>query len=188
MPDWPTTRFLGKPVTRCIKVTIASRGLVPTKSSRLMPGLRAMPAVTMQTSAPAISSYLFVPMTLPSNPSTGPACERSSALPWGRPSITSNKTTSPKPLSKQRWAIEPPILPAPISAIFFRAIISSTPLESKYSPKTPQHSALVTQHSSHIRDNRVAEARATDQLGARHQALEIVGDGLVVHGAFAAFY
>ena len=30
--------------------------LVPRRSSRLIPGLRAMPAVTMQTSAPTMSS------------------------------------------------------------------------------------------------------------------------------------
>ena len=30
--------------------------LMPSRSSRLMPGLRGTPAVTMQTSAPAMSS------------------------------------------------------------------------------------------------------------------------------------
>jgi hypothetical protein len=30
--------------------------LIPSRSSRLIPGLRAIPAVTMQTSAPAISA------------------------------------------------------------------------------------------------------------------------------------
>jgi hypothetical protein len=30
--------------------------LIPRRSSRLMPGLRGTPAVTMQTSAPAISA------------------------------------------------------------------------------------------------------------------------------------
>ena len=44
-----------------------------------MPGLRAIPAVTMQTSAPSISSYLFVPTTSPSKPSIGPACDRIAA-------------------------------------------------------------------------------------------------------------
>ncbi len=68
----PTTRFFGKPVTRFICVTMASSGfettitnafgacclmpsatlvmilaLVASRSSRLMPGLRARPAVTM---------------------------------------------------------------------------------------------------------------------------------------------
>src|SRR5512132_440070 len=137
--------------------------LVPTRSSRLMPGFRAMPAVTMHTSAPAISSYLLVPITLPSKPSTGPACERSSAFPCGKPSITSNNTTSPNPLSKQRWAMDPPILPAPISAIFFLVIIPPS---------------LVTRHLLHIGDNSVAEAGTAHELCALHQPLEIIGHRL----------
>ena len=77
----PTTCCFGKPVTRFISVTMASSGfettmtnafgacclmpsatvlmilaLMPSRSSRLMPGLRATPAVTMQTSAPAMSA------------------------------------------------------------------------------------------------------------------------------------
>jgi len=77
----PTTRFAGKPVTSFITPTIASSGLVmtitkafgalalmpaptacmtlvlmPMRSSRLMPGLRGTPAVTITTSAPAMSA------------------------------------------------------------------------------------------------------------------------------------
>ena len=77
----PTTRAFGKPVSRFISVTMASSGLettitkrvrrmlldvlrdgltifalMPIRSSRLMPGLRATPAVTMQTSAPRSSA------------------------------------------------------------------------------------------------------------------------------------
>jgi hypothetical protein len=37
------------------------RMLTPRRSSRLMPGLRGMPAVTMTTSEPTTSSYLLVP-------------------------------------------------------------------------------------------------------------------------------
>ena len=83
----PTTRCFGNPVTRFMSVTIASSGfettmtsdrgacclrpsptavmilaLVARRSSRLIPGLRARPAVTMQTSAPAMSSYRVVPV------------------------------------------------------------------------------------------------------------------------------
>src|SRR5262245_38588698 len=151
--------------------------LVPTRSSRLMPGLRAMPAVTIQTSAPAMSSYLFVPITLPSKPSTGPACERSSAFPWGKPSITSNSTTSPNPLSKARWAIDPPILPAPINAIFFLAITS--PINC--------HSTLVTRHWLHVSDNSVAEAGTAHELCAFHQPLEIVRHGLFADSTLQPF-
>ena len=52
------------------------------------------------------------------------ALRRSSALPCGTPSTTSNRTMSPRPLSAARCASVPPMLPAPISAIFLRAIQS----------------------------------------------------------------
>src|SRR5262245_16840400 len=151
--------------------------LVPTRSSRLMPGLRATPAVTIQTSAPAMSSYLFVPITFPSKPSTGPACERSSAFPWGKPSITSKRTTSPNPLSKARWAMDPPILPAPINAIFFLAITS--PINC--------HSTLVTRHWLHVSDNSVAKTGTTYKLCAVHQPFEIVGYRLVSDRSLKSF-
>ena len=77
----PTTLLGGRPVARCSAQTMASSGLVmqmtkasgayclmplPTasitlrlmssRSSRLMPGLRGTPAVTITTSAPAIAA------------------------------------------------------------------------------------------------------------------------------------
>ena len=77
----PTTMLRGRPEAFCSAQTIASSGLVmqmtkafgayffrpaptwsmtlrlmPSRSSRLMPGLRGTPAVTMQTSAPSIAS------------------------------------------------------------------------------------------------------------------------------------
>ena len=61
----------------------------PRRSSRLMPGLRGTPAVTMTTSAPDTSSYLLVPLMRTSYPSIARACIRSSALPCGTPSTTS---------------------------------------------------------------------------------------------------
>src|SRR5438093_192558 len=42
--------------------------------------------------------------------------------------MTSKRTTSPRPLSAQRCARVPPIIPAPTSAIFFLAIDSPSPL------------------------------------------------------------
>src|SRR5262245_38387828 len=42
--------------------------------------------------------------------------------------MTSKSTTSPRPLSAQRCASVPPIIPAPTSAIFFLAIDSPSPL------------------------------------------------------------
>ena len=77
----PTTMAGGRPVTFCITQTMASSGLVMTmtkasgqsvlmfsptllitpalmliRSSRLMPGLRGTPAVTITTSAPSIAA------------------------------------------------------------------------------------------------------------------------------------
>ena len=77
----PMTRCLGKPLTCLATCTMASSGfdtmikwqsgewrtmfdttvptifaLVCSKSSRLMPGLRGMPAVTTTTSEPAVSA------------------------------------------------------------------------------------------------------------------------------------
>ena len=80
-PAMPTTLWCGRPENSRSAQTIASSGLVmqmtnasgalalmpsptafitlrlmPSRSSRLMPGLRATPAVTMITSAPAMSA------------------------------------------------------------------------------------------------------------------------------------
>src|SRR5829696_4921183 len=46
----------------------------------------------------------------------------SSPLPWGTPSMMSNRTTSPSSFRPMRWASVPPICPAPMSAILLRAI------------------------------------------------------------------
>ena len=47
---------------------------------------------------------------------------RSSALPCGTPSTMSNRTTSPSSFSAARCASVPPICPAPMRAIFLRAM------------------------------------------------------------------
>src|SRR5262249_54873293 len=52
----------------------------------------------------------------------GPPSRRSSAFPCGMPSMTSKRTTSPRPFKAQRCARVPPIMPAPMSAIFLRAM------------------------------------------------------------------
>ena len=143
----PTTMFFASPQLFCSTHTMASSGLVmqmtkalgayflmpaptcsitlmlmPNRSSRLIPGLRGTPAVTMHTSAPSMASYELVPANRASNPSIGEDSTRSSALPWGTPSTTSNSTTSPSALSPIRCASVPPIWPAPINAILFRAM------------------------------------------------------------------
>ncbi|MNK84124.1 hypothetical protein D3C87_1039640 [compost metagenome] len=69
--------------------------LMPTSSSRLMPGLRGIPAVMITTSESAMSSYLLVPLIFVSNISIGLACARSKALPIAEPSLISRITTSP---------------------------------------------------------------------------------------------
>lgn len=55
--------------------------LIATRSSRLWPGFRGTPAVTMMTSAPAQSFHLLVPLIDTSYPRTAPFCSRSRALP-----------------------------------------------------------------------------------------------------------
>ncbi len=91
--------------------------LVRTRSSRLMPGFRAMPAVTMKSSAPAASSYPWLPRIRASKPSMGPLCHWSSALPWGIPSATSTMITSrARFFSATRCAAVAPTFPAPITA------------------------------------------------------------------------
>ncbi len=83
--------------------------LIPSKSSRLIPGLRGTPAVTITTSAPATSSYLLVPMIRASYPSTARDCMMSSAFPCGTPSTTSKRTTSPSSFWAASSARLPPI-------------------------------------------------------------------------------
>ena len=143
----PTTLLCGRPEALRRTQTIASSGLVtqmtnafgqffliplptdsmtdvlmPRRSSRLMPGLRATPAVTMTTSEPLRAVYLLAPLMAQSKPSTGEDSAKSSALPCGMPSTMSKRTTSPNSLSPARCASVPPILPAPMRAILLRAM------------------------------------------------------------------
>ena len=50
------TKALGAWVLSPSPTAFITLRLMPSRSSRLMPGLRGTPAVTMQTSAPAIAS------------------------------------------------------------------------------------------------------------------------------------
>jgi hypothetical protein len=50
--------YLAMPAPTC-SITLR---LISSRSSRLMPGLRGTPAVTITTSAPAISLYSVVPL------------------------------------------------------------------------------------------------------------------------------
>src|SRR5690606_31839841 len=53
----------------------------------------------------------------------GPPCSRSRALPWGTPSATSMRTTSPSCFWAASKAMVPPICPAPTSEILVRFAI-----------------------------------------------------------------
>src|SRR5262249_438045 len=72
----------------------------------------------------------------------GPPSRRSSAFPCGMPSMTSKRTTSPRPFSAQRCASVPPIMPAPMSAIFLRAMRASK-------RKLPAHATTALQSRVH---------------------------------------
>ena len=68
--------------------------LVPSRSSRVMPGRRGTPEVTTTTSEPAVSAHSFVPVTETLVPTQGAASAMSSALPCGSPSTMSMRMTS----------------------------------------------------------------------------------------------
>src|SRR6476646_11196609 len=173
MPAMPTTLLRGRPLVFCSAQTMASRGLVtqmtkasgaylrkpaPTcsitlrliskRSSRLMPGFRGTPAVTITTSASLISAYSLAPLIFGLYFSTGAACDRSRALPCGTPSPTSNSTTSPRSLMPARWASVPPIWPAPISAIRLRAMVPSPRFDAVTSGARHRYFPLVTGNSA----------------------------------------
>ena len=95
-----------------------------SRSSRLMPGLRARPAVMITTSELSVSSYVFEPIIRTSKPSMGAASARSNPLPCGTPSTISTSTTSPSSFDASQCAAVAPTLPAPTTVIFFRAPIS----------------------------------------------------------------
>ena len=97
--------------------------LVLIRSSRLIPGLRAMPAVMMTTSEPALGPYSLQPSKEQSYPCTGPACIRSKAFPWGMPSTISTSTTSAIFFSANLCAAVDPTLPAPTTVTFFLIVI-----------------------------------------------------------------
>ena len=156
MPACPITRCGGKPVTWKVRWTMASSGLLTTittawglvsriraatsptilafverRSSRLMPGLRAMPAVTTTTSLPAVSAQSVVPVSRASKPMIGAAWKRSRALPAGIPSVAgmSRRTTSPSSAAAHQWAVVAPTLPAPMMEIFARRMAGGIPGE-----------------------------------------------------------
>ena len=96
-----------------------------SSSSRVIPGLRGAPAVQITTSESAVSSQPSVAVMRVLKPSQAAAWDSSSALPkcmvpanWG----SSWRTTSQISRSMRRWAIAPPVAPAPMIVTFLRAI------------------------------------------------------------------
>src|SRR5256712_159025 len=101
----------------------------------------------------------------------GPARARSSALPWGRPSITSTSTTSPNSFSTTYWATEAPTLPAPTTLILGRRLMT---LSGSALP-TCMRAPLRLRHGL---DDGGPELRALHLPRALHEAREVVGDHL----------
>ena len=85
---------LGEYLTTSRVTAVVIFMLVSSRSSRLIPGRRAIPAVITTTSESADASYPLLPVMLASEPITGPDSSMSRALPWGRSSTTSTITTS----------------------------------------------------------------------------------------------
>ena len=102
----------------CSLTDLTMPAFVLSRSSRDIPGLRAMPAVMTTMSEPAVSSYPLVPITRESKPSIGADCHWSSPFPCGTPSATSTMTTvRASSFSAMRWAAVAPTLPAPTTVI-----------------------------------------------------------------------
>src|SRR6266446_2596387 len=108
----------GEVVLICSETCLTIPALVLSRSSRDMPGFRAMPAVMIIISESRVSSYPLVPTTRESKPSIGADCHWSSALPCGIPSTTSTITTvRASSFSAIRCAVVAPTLPAPTTVI-----------------------------------------------------------------------
>src|SRR6516225_11497795 len=60
----------------------------------------------------------------------GAACSRSSALPWGIPSITSTRTTSARRCETIQCAAECPTFPAPTIVTLARVLATRLPLHA----------------------------------------------------------
>ena len=150
-PAMPTTMLCGRPQASRITHTIASSGLVMTMTNAfgqffLMRGADVaddlgVDADEIVATHAGLARHaggddddvgaLDVVVTVRAANARvvilrpAPACAMSNALPCGTPSTMSNSTTSPSSLRPMSSASVPPICPAPIRAIFLRAIQSS---------------------------------------------------------------
>jgi len=93
------------------------------RSSRLMPGLRGTPAVTMTDVGAGDVGVVFVSaLRFTSLPKTAAASAMSRRLALGRALGDVEQDHVAELFTARRaWASVPPIMPAPIRAIFFRA-------------------------------------------------------------------
>src|SRR5213594_1215987 len=117
-----------------------------------------------------------------SKPSIGPPSRMSSAFPCGTPSITSKRTASPRPLSAQRCASVPPIMPAPMSAIFFLAMSPQTKKPGRAQAREPEPSTLLPRPAGELLEGRYEVAsvqRLLQQpqgIARQHRVQAAVGD------------
>src|SRR5687768_836680 len=97
----------------------------------------------------------------------------SSALPLATPSFSgmSRSTTSASSLRPASIAISPPMLPAPITAIFLRCAITFILID--YRRESPRADFLL-----HVLDDFSAELRALHLRRAFHQTVEVVRNRL----------
>src|SRR5205807_6179547 len=191
-PLWPITRSGGKRLILWTRYTMTSRGLVTTircalgdrfvtcsvtprtmpalvarRSSRLIPGFRAIPATITTMSDCSVSSYPLVPVIRKSTPSMGSASSRSSALPCGMPSMTWTSTTSASRCESIHWAAEWPTFPAPTIVTFARVLPIRRP-----------------SRASHVVDDGRGKLAGARLAGAFHEARQIVGHDLLPERRF----
>src|SRR2546425_1021292 len=141
--------------------------LVSRNCSRVMPGLRAIPAMMTTTSEPAVSAYPLLPTTRTSHPATGRAWVRSSALPMGIFSITSTRTRSASSCDASQCAVVWPTIPAPTIVTFGR-------------PRIPRLMSVADLR--HIVDHGRRKLAGLYFPRPVHQTRQVVGDNLLPKG------
>src|SRR3989442_826132 len=141
--------------------------LVSSTCSRVMPGLRAIPAMMTTTSEPAVSASPLLPTTRTSHPATGRAWVRSSALPMGIFSITSTRTRSASSCDASQCAVVWPTIPAPTIVTFGR-------------PRIPRLVSVADLR--HIVDHGRRKLAGLYFPRPVHQTRQVVGDNLLPKG------
>ena len=174
----PNTLFLGNPVILAVRQVIKSTGLVITKtifpeayslifkeisliisefffkrSSRLIPGLRLIPAVRTIISLSFKREKSSLPLITQSCFNTLAQSSKSRAFPLASPFTTSKSNTSTGPSLIKNAAIWPPTFPAPIIAIF---CISPQPFPGCPLPRG--HPAALLSHKLQICPGRLPGA------------------------------